>query len=292
MISQNSLGVWQSTDAMTSAEAGDFARRVEGWGYGVLWIPEARGRNALVHSAWLLAATTKLIVATGIANIYGRDAQAMASAAAGLNEQSGGRFLLGLGVSHAPLVKGLRGHNYGKPVATMQAYLSAMAHASYGAPAPAEKPRVVLAALGPRMLELAGAETDGAHPYLVPPEHTARARAILGRGKWLCPEHKLLLETDPAKARAVARQALGFYFQLENYRNNLLRLGFSEAELTNGGADRLIDALVAWGDEKTIRTRIRAHWDAGADHVCLQALSSGRPGPDENLLARLAPATW
>jgi probable F420-dependent oxidoreductase len=286
------LGVWQSTDAMTSTEAADFARRVEAWGYGVLWIPEARGRNALVHSAWLLAGTTKLIVATGIANIYGRDAQAMASAAAGLNEQSGGRFLLGLGVSHAPLVEGLRGHNYGKPVATMEAYLAAMARASYSAPAPAAKPRIVLAALGPRMLELAGAETDGAHPYLVPPEHTAQARAILGHGKWLCPEHKLLLEPDPAKARAAARQILTRYLQLDNYRNSLLRLGFSEAELADGGADRVVDALVAWGDEEAIRGRIRAHWTAGADHVCLQALSPGRPGPDEGLLARLAPATW
>ena len=286
------LGVWQATDAMTAAEAADFARRVEAWGYGVLWIPEARGRNALVHSAWLLAATTKLIVATGIANIYGRDAQAMASAAAGLNEQSGGRFLLGLGVSHAPMVEAMRGHHYGKPVATMAAYLAAMRRASYSAPAPAAKPPIVLAALGPRMLELAGAETDGAHPYLVPPEHTARARAILGHGKWLCPEQKLLLEPDPAKARAVAREALALYLRLDNYRNNLLRLGFSDAELADGGADRVVDALVAWGDEETIRGRIRAHWTAGADHVCLQALSSGRPGRDEGLLARLAPATW
>lgn len=286
------LGVWQSTDAMTAVEAADFARRVEAWGYRVLWIPEARGRNALVHSAWLLARTTKLIVATGIANIYGRDAQAMASAAAGLNEQSGGRFLLGIGVSHAPMVEGLRGHHYGKPVATMEAYLAAMARASYSAPPATTKPRIVLAALGPRMLELAAARTDGAHPYLVPPEHTARARAILGHGKWLCPEHKVLLEPDPAKARAAARQTLTRYLQLDNYRNNLLRLGFSEAELADGGADRVVDALVAWGDEETIRARIRAHWTAGADHVCLHALGPGRPGPDEGLLARLAPATW
>jgi probable F420-dependent oxidoreductase len=286
------LGVWHSTDSMTAAEAAGFARRVEGWGYGVLWIPEARGRNALVHSAWLLASTTRLIVATGIANIYGRDAQAMASAAAGLNEQSGGRFLLGLGVSHAPMVEGMRGHHYGKPLATMKAYLAAMGRASYSAPAPAAKPKTVLAALGPRMLELAAAETDGAHPYLVPPEHTAQARAILGPDKWLCPEHKILLEPDPARARAAARQIVSRYLALENYRNNLLRLGFSEAELADGGADRVIDALVAWGDEAAIRARIQAHWDAGADHVCLHALNSRGSGPDEDVLARLAPASW
>jgi probable F420-dependent oxidoreductase len=283
------LGVWQSNDGMTAAEAAAFAKRVEQWGYGALWIPESRGRNALVHCAWLLANTGKLVLATGIANIYGRDAQAALAALNGLNEQSGGRFLLGLGVSHVPLVQGLRGHHYGKPVATMRAYLEAMAKASYAAPVPPEKPRTVLAALGPEMLKLARDKADGAHPYLITPEHTRQARAILGPGKLLCPEQKVMLG-DPAKSKPGMRQAVARYLELPNYCNNLRRLGFTDADLANGGSGRLLDALVACGDEKAIRTRIQAHWDAGADHVCIQAVNpDGSFGPDETLLQRLAP---
>jgi probable F420-dependent oxidoreductase len=284
------LGVWANLDALPAKAAADFARRVEGWGYGTLWIPEARGRNVLVLAAWLLSATTRLGVASGIANIYARDAVAMANGQKALAEASGDRFLLGLGVSHVPLVETLRGHAYGKPVATMQAYLEAMGRAPYAAVAPAEKPRTVLAALGPRMLKLAGDKADGAHPYLTTPEHTRRARAILGAGKWLCPEQMVLLETDPARARATARKLVGYYFQLPNYRNSLLSLGFAEADFADGGSDRLLDAAVAWGDAAAIRRRIQAHGDAGADHVCIQALKpDGTPGPDERALELLAP---
>jgi probable F420-dependent oxidoreductase len=148
------LGVWAAMDTMTAAEGAAFAKRVEGWGYAALWLPESRGRNVLVHSSWLLANTTTLIVAPGIGNIYARDAMAMANGQRALAEQSGGRFLLGLGVSHVPSVEGLRGHTYGKPIATMRAYLEAMAAAPYGAPEPPEKPLTILAALGPRMLAL------------------------------------------------------------------------------------------------------------------------------------------
>ena len=288
------LGVWSSTDAMVASDAAQFARRVEQWGYGALWMPESSGRNALVHAAWLLANTTRLVVATGIANIYGRDAQSAYSAHAALNEQSQGRFLLGLGVSHVPLVEGLRGHHYGKPVASMRAYLEAMQRAKYDAPPPQEKPKTVLAALGPKMLELARDLTDGAHPYLVSVAHTAEARAILGPDKWLCPEQKVLLESDAAKARAVARQTVVRYLQLVNYRNNLVRLGFGEADFADGGSNRLVDALVAWGDVRDIRARVQEHWDAGADHVCIQPLhpegASSRL-PDEKLLALLAPGS-
>jgi probable F420-dependent oxidoreductase len=286
------LGVWAPMDVLTAAEGAEFAQRVEAWGYAALWLPESRGRNVLVHSAWLLANTKNLIVAPGIANIYARDAMAMANGQRALAEQSGGRFLLGIGVSHPPTVTGLRGHQYGKPVATMRAYLTEMSLAPYLAPDPPEKPLTIVAALGPRMMALAGELADGAHPYNVPPEHTAEARRILGAGKLLCPEVWVLLETDPAKARSAARQALAPYMRLDNYVNNWRRLGFDDTDLAGGGSDRFVDANVAWGTGETIRKRIQEHWDAGADHVCIQSISpDGSRRPDEKALALLAPGT-
>ena len=285
------LGVWVSMDSMTAAAAAAFAKRVENWGYSALWIPESRGRNALVQSAWLLANTDRLIVATGIANIYARDAMAMASGQRGLNEQSEGRFLLGVGVSHQGMVQQLRGHTYGKPVPTMRAYLAAMREAPYQAPPPPERPLTVVAALGPRMMKLSAELADGAHPYNTTPEHTAEARAILGQGKLLCPEVWVLLETDPAKARQAAREALSRYLQLDNYVNAWRRQNFSDTDLAGGGSDRFLDSLVAWGDESVIRTRIQEYWDAGADHVCIQPISSQgtRQVVDEKILDLLAP---
>src|SRR5262249_50141488 len=191
------FGVWASMDGMTAAAAAAFAQRVEGWGYGALWVPESRGRNVLVLASWLLANTRTLTVATGIANIYARDAQATMAGQHALAEQSGGRFLLGLGVSHVPLVEGLRGHTYGKPIETMRGYLEAMRRASYAAPPPSAPPQTVLAALRPRMLALAGSHADGAHPYLVSPAHTKEARRILGTGKLLCPEQTVVAATEP-----------------------------------------------------------------------------------------------
>jgi len=286
------LGIWASLDGMTAAASLDFARRVECWGYGALWMPESRGRNVLVHSAYLLAGTTSLMIAPGIANIYARDAVAMANAQRGLAEQSGGRFLLGVGVSHVPLVAGLRGHVYGKPVATMRAYLQAMRAAPYVAPAPAAPPRTVVAALGPRMLALSAELADGAHPYNTTPEHTAAARKILGPDKLLCPEQMVLLETDPVRARDAARLALAPYLRLENYVNNFHRMGFGDADVSGGGSDRLLDAIIAWGGETAIRARIREHWDAGADHVCIQSIhpDGSRQTLDERVFALLAPA--
>jgi probable F420-dependent oxidoreductase len=282
------LGVWAATDGLTATEAASLAKRVEAWGYGALWFPEATGREAFSASAWLLANTTKLVVATGIANIYARDAFAAAAAQKGLNEQSGGRFLLGLGVSHIPLVEGVRHLKYGKPVATMRAYLQAMASSRYGSLAPAATPQTVLAALGPKMLELSGDLADGAHPYNVPPEHTQQAREILGPGKHLCVEQGAVLETNPAKARAAARRFLSIYLGLPNYVENWKRLGFSDADVAGGGSDRLIDSVIVWGDEQAIRTRIDAHWQAGADHVCVQAIGETSV-PDQRLLELLAP---
>jgi probable F420-dependent oxidoreductase len=283
----NKLGVWAATDHLSAANTADFARRIEAWGYGTLWIPEGLGREVFSASAWLLANTSALIVASGIANIYARDPLASAAAQKGLNEQSGGRFILGLGVSHVPLVE-VRKHAYGKPLATMRAYLQGMAEADYRGIAPPAPPKTVLAALGPKMLKLSAELADGAHPYNVPPEHTRQARRILGAGKLLCVEQAAILETNAADARAIARRFLAFYFDLPNYVDNWRRLGFTDPDFAGGGSDRLIDAIIAWGDERAIRARIEEHWQAGADHVCVQAVGPTLL-PDERLLALLAP---
>lgn len=284
------LGVWTGTDSLAAAQTAAFAQRVEAWGYGALWIPEAVGREVFSAAAWLLGNTRALTLASGIANIYARDPVTAAAAQKGLNEQSGGRFLLGLGVSHIPLVRDVRQHEYGKPVPTMRAYLTAMAAAPYRSVMPAAPVKTVLAALGPKMLQLAAELADGAHPYNVPPEHTQQARRTLGPGKLLCVEQGAILETDASQSRARARQFLSLYLGLPNYVNNWRRLGFADADFAGGGSDRLIDAVIAWGDERAIRARIEAHWQAGADHVCVQAI--GREGsPDERLLALLAPSS-
>jgi probable F420-dependent oxidoreductase len=285
------IGVWSFLDALSATETAEFARKVETLGYPTLWIPEALGREAMAASAWLLASTSKLNIATGIANIYARDAVTMAAAGKTLAEQSGGRFLLGLGVSHQPLVSGIRGHDASRPLTTMREYLDAMSAAPYLAAPPAHDPPMVIGALHPKMLELAAEKTRGAHPYLVPPEHTAFARKHLGKDAWLCPEQKVLLETDPSNARAVARQALAMYLTLPNYCRNLARFGFGDKDIAGGGSDRLVDSIVAWGDEKRIEARIRAHHDAGADHVCIQPLHpQGLPKPDMRVLEAFAPA--
>lgn len=285
------LAVWCGTDGMSAPDAVSFAKKVEGWGYSALWIPDALGREPFTHASWLLANTEKLILATGITSIYGRDPRACKSGQNTLNEQSGGRFLLGLGVSHKPFVEGIRGHDYGPPVATMRTYLEAMAKVDYTSTPPAEDPPTVIAALGPKMLALSASHAQGAHPYLVPPEHTAEAREIVGPDTWICTEQKVLLETDAGKARDLARKSLTIYLGLPNYRNNIMRFGFSEDDFENGGSDRLVDALIAWGDEKTIQARLQAHLDAGATQVCIQALNpAGTALPDERILGALAPS--
>jgi probable F420-dependent oxidoreductase len=250
------------------------AASVEYLGFGAIWFGEATGREALTHAGVLLAGTKRIVIATGIANIYARDPIAMAAGQKTLAEAYPGRFVLGLGVSHVPLVEQLRGHRYEKPVSTMRAYLNAMDQAPYQAVPPSAKPIRVLAALGPKMLQLAAERADGAHPYNVNPEHTAQARKILGQGPYLCTEQAVVLETDPTKAREIGRDFLGFYLGLPNYTNNFLRLGFDESDFKNGGSDRLIDSIVAWGDLNVVGNRIRAHQSAGADHVCIQVLTA------------------
>jgi probable F420-dependent oxidoreductase len=267
------IGVWTFLlDQQPAARARELAAEIEEMGYGAIWIPEAVGRDALVNSYLLLSGTQRLTVATGIASIYARDAMAMASGWRTVSEAFPGRFLLGLGVSHAPMVEGMRGHEYTAPVATMRDYLERMDAAPYLAAPPSEPPERVLAALGPRMLELSRDLAQGAHPYFVPPEHTAIARGILGPDRLLAPEQKVVLDTDPTTARATARDAMQIYLGLPNYLNNLRRLGFTDDDFADGGSDRLVDAIVAWGDIDAIVSRVRAHQDAGADHVCLQVL--------------------
>jgi probable F420-dependent oxidoreductase len=284
------LGVFCFTDALTPAQLRDLAQRTERLGYAALWYPEVLGYESFALGSFLLSQTESLIIAAGIANIYARDATAMKQGQHTLAKLSGGRFLLGVGVSHVPLVENARGHQYGRPVASMRAYLEAMDKAAAIAPPLDEPPPMVLAALGPQMTALAAARTAGALPYNVTPAHTARAREILGPDKWLCVEQKVLLLQDPARARAVARQTLAFYMPLTNYRNNWRRLGFSEEDLAGGGSDRFLEAMVAWGDERAIRQRIQDHFDAGASHVCIQPLHpDGQALPDLDALAALAP---
>ena len=288
------LGVWALLDSLSSDAEAHFARNIENWGYSALWTGEALGRDVLINSGWLLANTRRLVVASGIANVYARDPMAMAAARTQLQEQSGGRFLLGIGISHAPLVQAVRGHAYARPVATMQAYLQAMAQAKYDAPSPARAPPIVIAALGPKMLALARDVAAGAHSYNITVQQTAEARGILGPGKLLCVEQKVLLQTDPTEARRIARANLKGYLALPNYVNSWRRAGFDDRDFAGALSDRLIDALVAWGDEEALVDRVRSHWNAGADHVCIQALHadpsrSVLAGPDAALLERLAP---
>jgi probable F420-dependent oxidoreductase len=274
-IQLGGIGIWtRQFEDQPAAKAQEAARELEELGYGAIWFGEAMGREVLTNAGLLLAGTRRIVIATGIANIYARDAMAMAAGQKTLAEAYPNRFLLGLGVSHVPLVEQLRGHRYEKPVATMRAYLEAMDRAPYNAPAPATKPPRVLAALGPKMLELSGELANGAHPYNVNPEHTAEARKILGAEPYLCPEQAVVLEKDPGKARGIGRAFLGFYLTLPNYANNFLRLGFDEDDFKDGGSDRLIDAIIAWGDLDAIRNRIREHHQAGADHVCVQVLTA------------------
>ncbi len=285
------LGVWYFLDTQPAAKAAEIAQRIESLGYAALWIPETVGRHPLVHAGWLLSHTKELIVATGIASIYHREPGVTMAAQKTLAEQSGNRFLLGLGVSHKPMVEGVRGLKYGKPVASMRDYLAKMDASPYNAVPPSEAPPRVIAALGPKMLELARDTCTGAHPYFSSPDHTAMARKILGADKWLCVEQKVILETDAKKARALARANAQIYLGLPNYRNNWKRSGMTDADLDNGGSDRFIDATFAWGNEAAIQARIKAHFDAGASHVCIQPVNpNGKFGdPDWNALEALAP---
>ncbi len=268
------IGVWQfQLDFASPAQAGETLAELEALGYGTVWLPEAVGREAFVASTLILSQSSKIKVATGIASVWARDPMAANAAHRSIEAAFPERFCLGLGVSHGSFVDAVRGHNYNKPLAKMDSYLDAMDAAFYMALPPATPTTRVLAALGPKMLELSKTKAQGAHPYFVPVEHTAFARGILGEGPMLCPEQAVVLSTDADEARRIAREHMATYLGLPNYRNNLLRMGFTNDDCDNGANDKLVDAIVAWGDEEAIATRIAAHHDAGADHVCIQVLS-------------------
>ncbi len=278
------VGVWSwSLVDQPAAEVRRAARAVEELGYRAVWYPESRGREALVTAALVLSATERLAAVTGIANIWARDANAAASGAIALGEGWPGRFVLGLGVSHAPSVA-RRGGEYARPLERMRDYLNRMEQATFvGPPATPEVP-VILAALGPKMLRLAATRTAGAHPYFSPVEHTRFAREVLGAGPWLAPEQAVVIDPDPVTARTRARDHMKGYLRLDNYRRNLLRLGWPEEDLAEGGSDALVDAIVAWGDADAVASRLGAHLDAGANHVGIQVLSD-EPFPLADLAA-------
>ena len=285
------VGVWQyQLDQLPSAQAKEVAAEIEELGYGAIWLPEMVGRESFVSSTLLLSGTERIVVATGIAGIYSRDALCANSALNTVTEAFPERFLLGLGVSHQVMVEGIRGHDYTKPYSKMVEYLDAMDAGIFTASPPTTPHHRALAALGPRMLKLAAERTDGAHPYFIPVEHTAFAREQMGPDAKLYPEQAVVLETDPTKAREIARGHMSMYLTLPNYTNNLKRFGWTDADLADGGTDALVDAIVAWGDEAAIAERVAAHHAAGADHVCIQVLPAEPTKAPLDEWRRLAPA--
>jgi len=283
------VGAFCFLDAMAADASAAFCRRLEGMGYKVLWTPEAWGRDPFAHGGYLLARTDHLIYATGIANIWVRDPMTMAAAAKTLAEIAEGRFILGIGVSHRTLVADLRGHQYTKPFSYMSEYIPRLKQAVYRAVPPKAEPPLVIAALHPRMLGLAAREAHGTHTYLCGPEHTARAREVMGPKAWICPSLIAILERDAAKARARAREHLSFYASQSNYQRILTAQGFTVSDFENCCSDRLIDTMIAWGSEEKIGDRIDALLKAGANHVCLMPLRCDTSGlPDEKALAAFA----
>jgi probable F420-dependent oxidoreductase len=283
------LGVFAFLDSLDGDRNVEFARAVERLGYSALWIVEASGRNSLTHAAWLLARTDTLIVGTGVASIWARAASSMAAGARTSAELSRGRFILGIGTNNQ-ISAAMRGLPYDRPVTYMREYLRAMKSAAYHAPAPPEEIPVLLAANNPKMLRLAGTDAHGSLTYFNPPEHTARAREIIGSARWLCAEQAVMLETNAATARAASRAYIKLYLKIPAYLKKLRALGFGDDDFAGGGSDRLVDAIVAWGNEAVLRDRIDAHYEAGATHVCILPLGvTGGVSPDLRVLQALAP---
>ena len=259
------LGVWNPNDRLTPAELVRLLATAEDLGYCALWYPEAVGYEALSSASFMLAHSKRLHIGSSIASTYARDAFTARRGLLGLRAMYDDRFILGLGVSHAPMVEA-RGHGYDRPVPAMRAYLDRL----YGDEAGSTDWPVMLAALGPLMMKLAFARSQGALPVNVTPEHTRRAAAIMPAGKHLAVAQKFLIETDASRARAIGRAEIAMYLSMPNYRNHWLRLGFTETELDNGGADRLVDAMINWGSVEDVKRQIRAHFEAGATHVCIR----------------------
>ncbi len=276
---RGTIGVWTFAQESVAADrSGDIASELESLGYSAMWLPEAWGREALTNAGLMLRATSSLIIATGIANIWARDAVAAHNAAKTLNAAYEDRFVLGLGVSHRPLVERLRGHEYATPVAAMRDYLTAMDAAPMRAPEGQLRYARVIAALGPKMLEVGATLADGVHPYLVTPEHTARARSAVG-DTFIGVQQAVVLGESREEYLHRAHTHLGFYTGLENYKNSWRRLGFTDEDFVRGGSDRLCDALVVHGDENTVLERVNEHRDAGADHVCLEVFGDATNAP-------------
>lgn len=283
-----SPGIWFHTDHLPARDAAALARSVERHGFSAFWFGEGLGRDPLAHAAYLLSQTERLVIGTGIASIYSRDPQAMMGGANTLAEQSGGRVILGLGVSTPPMVEA-RGHSFAPPVPAMRSYLRAMQACHYGSCPPPQPVPVVIAALGPQMIKLAGQEALGAYPCNVTPEFTAQARSAMGPDALLGIQQKVVLETSPSRAREIGRAGLALYLAVPHQRKHWERMGFDESDFLNGGSHRLVDGLVAWGNTEAIRASIRAHLDAGANHVCLEPLlPQGEAMPGEELLEALA----
>lgn len=263
------VGIWSGALHSSKADAAgkeaiaEAVAELEALGYGTLWIG---GSPSPDDAAAIVGATRTVNVATGILSIWDHSAEEVAARIAAIEADARGRFVLGLGVSHGPVVP-----RYAKPYSAMVAYLDALD----GAAPPVEPGHRVLAALGPKMLRLAADRALGAHPYLVTAAHTAEAREALGPDALLAPELSVVLDTDPDRARAKARAMLAMYLQLPNYTDNLLRLGFSESDFDGGGSVRLLDALFALGDAERVKARTREYFDAGADHVALQVVAVG-----------------
>jgi probable F420-dependent oxidoreductase len=269
MIRLGGTGIWSGGLRYGDAgEAAEAAGELESLGYSALWIPDTGG-DLFEAVERLLGATKGITVATGILNLWMHTPEETAAAFAGFADAYGDRVLVGIGVSHAPLIDAVEPGRYRTPLASTAAFLDGLDAAAR--PLPSD--RRVLAALGPKMLELARQRTAGTHPYNVTPEHTAAAREAIGADGLVLPEQAVALERDSSRARALGRAHLSFYFSLPNYVNNLRRLGFGDEDFADGGSDRLVDALVAWGDEDSIRERIDLHRAAGADHVCIQVLT-------------------
>ncbi len=282
-IANRSTAVFLYPDNFTGPELAAAAKRIEALGYQAVWYPEVYYYESFTLGGFLLSQTSHLAVASGIANIYGRDAMTCVQNGRSLRAFYGERFVMGLGVSHESIVSDAHGHAYGKPLTTMRNYLDAMDRARPHLLG--EDPPMVIGALGWKMIELSGERTHGAHPFNSPPEHTRRSREILGPDKWLCTAQHVCWTKDASIARAAARKALQFYFITPNHYRNWLRLGYTEADLQDGGSDRLIDALVAWGTEAQIRDRIKQHFDAGATQVILNTI---RVLPDDQSTKVLA----
>jgi probable F420-dependent oxidoreductase len=269
------VGLWTfQLDMQPMAAAQEAMSELDELGFGAVWVPEAVGREPFANAALLLSASRRIVVATGIASLHARTALTMQAGWKTLTEAFPDRFLLGIGVSHQPMVEGVHGGTYDKPYSTMVSYLDAMDRGLFFASPPIAAPQRVLAALGPKMLQLSAARGMGAHPYFVPVEHTAMAREVLGSGPLLAPEQAVVFETDPSTAREIARRHMATYLGLPNYTNNLKRVGWTDDDIAGGGSDALVDAIVAWGSLDDVVARVKAHHDAGADHVCVQVLPS------------------